>query len=139
MRLRAAPFLVVVLAAACGSSHHAGQTTTRIHHVPIRFRAVLHAPTHHPRASQPWLYSVRVTNLQGRPIRARIRMQVIFGGIAVGKVDGGKTFTFTGTWREPKAAPLIWPRANMSPYFQQGDGGKVVRGRSVMTGKSDML
>ena len=109
MRLRAAPFLVVVLAAACGSSHHAGQTTTRIHHVPIRFRAVLHAPTHHPRASQPWLYSVRVTNLQGRPIRARIRMQVLFGGIAVGKVDGGKTFAFTGTWREPKAAPLIWP------------------------------
>jgi hypothetical protein len=110
VRLRsAAPLLAVVLAAACGSSHHAQPTSTRIHRVPIRFRAVLHAPTHHPRAGKPWLYSVRVTDLRGRPIRARIRMQVLFGGIPVGKVDGGKTFTFTGTWREPKRSPLIWP------------------------------
>jgi hypothetical protein len=110
VRLRAAPLLLaVVVAAACGSSHRAQQTTKRIHHVPVRFRAVLHAPTHHPRAGKPWLYSVRVTDLQGRPIRARIRMQVLFGGIPVGKVDDGKTFTFVGTWREPKKEPLIWP------------------------------
>jgi len=75
----------------------------------LPFRAVLHAPTHDPRAGKPWLYSVRVTNLQRRPIRARIRMQVLFAGVPVGKVDGGRTFTFTGTWREPKKAPLIWP------------------------------
>ena len=36
-------------------------------------------------------------------------MQVLFGGIPVGKVDGGKTFSFVGTWREPKRAPLTWP------------------------------
>ena len=59
MRLRiAAPVLVVVVAAACGSSH---RSTKRFHYVPIRFRAVLHAPTHTPKAGKPWLYSVRVT------------------------------------------------------------------------------
>jgi len=107
VRLRiAAPVLVVVVAAACGSSH---RSTKRFHYVPIRFRAVLHAPTHTPKAGKPWLYSVRVTDLQGRPIRARITMQVLFGGIPVGKVDGGKTFSFVGTWREPRKEPLIWP------------------------------
>ena len=107
MRLAIAAPLVVVVAAACGSSHHTA--TAKARPKPLPFRAVLHAPTHHPRVGKPWLYSVRVTDLHGRPIRARIRMQVLFGGVAVGKVDGGKTFTFTGTWREPKRAPLIWP------------------------------
>jgi hypothetical protein len=73
------------------------------------FRAVLRAPTHTPKAGKPWLYSVRVTDPQGRPIRARITMRVLLGGIPVGKVDSGKTFSFVGTWREPKDLPLIWP------------------------------
>jgi hypothetical protein len=110
VRLRiAAPLLVVVVAAACGSSHRAAKAKPPPPRATRPFRAVLHAPTHHPRAGKPWLYSVRVTDLSGRPIRARIRMQVLFGGVPVGKVDGGKTFTFVGTWREPKAEPLIWP------------------------------
>jgi hypothetical protein len=100
---------VVVVAAACGSSHHAAKVKPKPRRATVPFRAVLHAPTHHPRAGKPWLYSVRATDLQGGPIRAGIRMQVLFGGIAVGKVDNGKTFTFVGTWREPKKAPLIWP------------------------------
>src|ERR671923_1330674 len=108
MQRATAAALVLALASGCGSTHH-----TAAKPPPPRatrpFRAVLHAPTHHPRAGKPWLYSVRVTDLSGRPIRARIRMQVLFGGVPVGKVDGGKTFTFVGTWREPKAEPLIWP------------------------------
>jgi hypothetical protein len=36
-------------------------------------------------------------------------MRVLLGGIPVGKVDAGKTFTFVGTWREPRNSPLIWP------------------------------
>ena len=106
MRRIAAPLLVLV-AAGCGSSH--STATTRPHRAPFPFRAILHAPTHTPKAGKPWLYSVRVTDPQGRPIRARITMQVLFGGIPVGKVDGGKTFTFVGTWREPRKEPLIWP------------------------------
>ena len=108
MRLRIAAPLLVLVATACGSSHSAAPKTTT-HRATLPFRAVLHAPTHTPKAGKPWLYSVRVTDLQGRPIRARITMRVLFGGIPVGKVDSGKTFTFIGTWREPKSSPLIWP------------------------------
>jgi hypothetical protein len=108
VRLRIAAPLLVLLAAGCGSSHSTA-TTTKPHRAAFPFRAVLHAPTHTPKAGKPWLYSVRVTDLQGRPIRARITMRVLFGGIPVGKVDSGKTFTFVGTWREPKNSPLIWP------------------------------
>ena len=107
MRLRIAALLSVGVAAACGSSHHAAKAKPRA--APLPFHAVLHAPTHRPKAGKPWLYSVRVTDLQGRPIRARITMRVLFGGVSVGKVDAGKTFSFVGTWREPKKAPLIWP------------------------------
>ena len=108
MRLRIAAPLLVLVAAGCGSSHSTA-TTAKPHRASIPFRAVLHAPTHTPKAGKPWLYSVRVTDPQGRPIRARITMRVLFGGIPVGKVDSGKTFTFVGTWREPKSSPLIWP------------------------------
>jgi hypothetical protein len=108
VRLRIAAPLLVLVATACGSSHSAAPKTTT-HRAAFPFRAVLHAPTHTPKAGQPWLYSVRVTDLQGRPIRARITMRVLFGGIPVGKVDSGKTFFFVGTWREPKSSPLIWP------------------------------
>jgi hypothetical protein len=108
VRLRIAAPLLVVFAAGCGGSHSAA-TTTKPHRATPSFRAVLHAPTHTPKAGEPWLYSVRVTDPQGRPIRARITMRVLLGGIPVGKVDSGKTFTFVGTWREPKSSPLIWP------------------------------
>ena len=107
MRLRiAAPLLLGAVAVGCGSSR---PSTVKPHRARLSFRAVLHAPTHTPKAGKPWLYSVRVTDFQGRPIRARITMQVLFGGIPVGKVDGGKTFSFVGVWREPKQAPLVWP------------------------------
>jgi hypothetical protein len=109
VRLRIAAPLLLLVAAGCGSSHSAATTTTRPHRTAFPFCAVLHAPTHTPKAGKPWLYSVRVTDPQGRPIRARITMRVLFGGIPVGKVDSGKTFTFVGTWREPKSSPLIWP------------------------------
>ena len=107
MRLRIAAPLLVLVAAGCGSSHPVA--TTKPHRAPSPFRAVLHAPTHTPKAGKPWLYSVRVTDPHGRPIRARITMRVLFGGIPVGTVDSGKTFSFVGTWREPKDSPLIWP------------------------------
>jgi hypothetical protein len=107
VRLRIAAPLLVLVAAGCGGSHSDATTTAPRPASP--FRAVLHAPTHTPKAGKPWLYSVRVTDPQGRPIRARITMRVLFGGIPVGKVDSGKTFSFVGTWREPKDSPLIWP------------------------------
>jgi hypothetical protein len=109
VRLRiAAPLVLGVALAGCGGSHHTATKPTP-HRVRVPFRAVLHAPTHTPKAGKPWLYSVRVTDPQGWPIRARITMRVLFGGIPVGKVDAGKTFSFVGTWREPNDSPVIWP------------------------------
>jgi len=105
----AAPLLLSALLVGCGGSHSAATTKPKPHRARAPFRALLHAPTHTPGAGKPWLYSVRVTDPSGRPLRARIRMQILFGGIPVGKVDGGKTFSFTGVWREPKKAPLVWP------------------------------
>jgi hypothetical protein len=109
VRLRIAAPLLVLLVAGCGGSGSRSAATTKPQRARLPFRALLHAPTHEPKAGKPWLYSVRVTDLQGRPIRARITMQILFGGVPVGKVDSGKTFTFVGTWREPKSSPLIWP------------------------------
>jgi hypothetical protein len=103
---------MVALLAGCGGGERHGSTArARTAAQPrLPFRAVLRAPTHRPRAGKPWLYSVRVTDVQGRPIVARIRMQVLFGGVPVGKVDGGRTFRFVGVWREPRRSPVIWPR-----------------------------
>jgi hypothetical protein len=106
--------VVVALLAGCGGGDGAKPGTTARPRLP--FRATLQAPTHRPRAGKPWLYSVRVTDLRGRPIAARIRMQVLFGGVPVGKVDGGRTFRFVGVWREPRDSPVIWPaRARGQP------------------------
>lgn len=55
---------------------------------------------------------MRVTDANGRPIRARIHLQVLFNGFPAGKVDNGHTYTFFGTWREPRTAPVIWPAAS---------------------------
>ena len=113
-RLASLP-LVVALAAGCGGSSRSTTTATTAPPThaarPLPFRATLHAATHTPRATAAWPYTVRVTDLRGRPIRARIRMQVLFGGVPVGKVDGGRTFTFVGVWREPRNSPVVWPRA----------------------------
>jgi hypothetical protein len=103
------PLVGLVLAAGCGGgSGTAASPATAAKPEPIR--VVLRAATHRPRVGRPWPYSVRVTDRSGAPQRARIRMQVLFGGAPVGKVDGGGTFSFVGTWREPKNSPVIWPK-----------------------------
>jgi hypothetical protein len=107
MRLALAALAGVALAAGCGGGSSAPPTTTPRPQPQIR--VTLAAPTHLPRAKEPWIYTVRVTDAQGRPLPARIRMQVLFGGVPVGKVDEGRTFRFVGVWREPKSDPVIWP------------------------------
>jgi hypothetical protein len=73
------------------------------------FKATLHAPTHTPRVNRPWVITVRATDLQGDPIRARLTMRFLFGGVAVGKVDNGRVHTFVGTWREKKGEEIEFP------------------------------
>jgi hypothetical protein len=77
----------------------------------IPFKATLHAPTHTPRTNTPWVISIRATDLHGRPIRARVTMRFLFGGVPVGKVDNGRIYTFVGIWREKKGEEIEFPPA----------------------------
>jgi hypothetical protein len=75
----------------------------------LPFKATLHAPTHTPRVNRPWPIWIRVTDRAGRPIRARLTMRFLFAGVPVGKVDNGRVYTFTGTWRERKGEEITFP------------------------------
>jgi hypothetical protein len=85
----------------------------------LPFRAVLKAPTHHPVANKPWPISIRVTDLKGRPIAAKLHMQVLFMGAVVGQIDEtrpggpGRVYKFVGTWREKKGNEITWPLASV--------------------------
>jgi hypothetical protein len=75
------------------------------------FKATLSAPTHRPRVNRPWPIAIRATDLAGHPIRARLTMRLLYNGIAVGKVDNGRAYTFTGIWREKKGEEIKYPSA----------------------------
>jgi hypothetical protein len=77
----------------------------------LPFRATLHAPTHTPRVNTAWPISIRVTDKAGHPIRARLTMRFLFGGVPVGKVDNGRVYTFVGTWREKRGQEITFPSA----------------------------
>jgi hypothetical protein len=78
----------------------------------LAFKATLIAPTHRPRVNRPWPITIRATDLQGHPIRARLTMRFLFGGVPVGEVDEGKVWRFYGTWREPKGEEIEFPAAS---------------------------
>src|ERR687887_2701838 len=73
------------------------------------FKATLSAPTHRPRVNRPWPITIRATDLAGHPIRARLTMRFLYNGIAVGKVDNGRVYTFVGAWREKKGEEITFP------------------------------
>jgi hypothetical protein len=75
----------------------------------LPFKATLHAPTHTPRVNKPWPIWIRVTDRAGLPIRARLTMRFLYAGVPVGKVDNGRVYTFTGTWREQKGQEITFP------------------------------
>ena len=77
----------------------------------LPFKAKLHGATHAPKVNTKWFYSVRVTNLAGKPIRARLTVQVKdpLGGVY--PVQFGPTtknitnWPFTGRFRDY----ITWP------------------------------
>src|ERR671929_169431 len=75
----------------------------------LAFKATLIAPTHRPRVNRPWPITIQARGLDGRPIRARLTMRFLYGGVPVGKVDNGRVYTFVGTWREPKGEEIKFP------------------------------
>jgi hypothetical protein len=42
----------------------------------VPFKATLTAPTHQPKVNTKWYYTVRVVNLHGTPIKARLTVQI---------------------------------------------------------------
>ena len=59
---------------------------------------LLRAQDHHPRVGRPWHYEVAVTDRSGRPVPARIHLQILFGGSPVGQV--GVHRRPDGRWQE---------------------------------------
>jgi hypothetical protein len=78
----------------------------------VPFKATLRAPTHTPKVNTPWVITIRATDLQGKPVRARVTMRFLFAGVPVGKVDNGRVYSFTGTWREKKGQEIEFPPAS---------------------------
>jgi hypothetical protein len=111
--------LVSLLLAGCGSSAQgrppaagsaaappvAHPARSRTGAAP-RFRATLSAATHTPKANANWHYVVRVTSLDGRPLRASVHLQVLFEGAPVGQIG---RHTVTGVWQET----IQWPPASV--------------------------
>jgi hypothetical protein len=104
--LVAVAILLLVLASACGGSAQAKTSTPKPAAV---FKATLSAPSHKPRATKPWPITVKVTNASGKPIAATLRMNVLFGGAIVGKVDSGKVYRFVGRHHEV----ITWPKQSI--------------------------
>ena len=73
------------------------------------FKATLSAPTHRPRVNRPWPITFRATDPAGHAIRAKLTMRLLYNGIAVGKVDNGRVYTFVGAWREKKGQEIKYP------------------------------
>ncbi len=64
---------VLALSLVATASARLGQSA-RAARIP--FEATLTAPTHRPKANTKWYYTVRVKSLGGKPIKARITVQI---------------------------------------------------------------
>ena len=93
----------LAVCAGCGG-HRQAQTTSQ---PPAGIRVRLTADSHHPRVGKPWHYEVRVTNAAGKPIAARIHLQILFGGAPVGQV--GRHRVASGVWQETIGAGANQP------------------------------
>jgi hypothetical protein len=85
--------------------------------IALAFKATLVAPTHRPKVSRPWAIAIHARDPAGHPVRARLTMRFLFSGIPVGKVDNGRVYTFTGTWREPKGQEIRFPASSRGQYL----------------------
>jgi hypothetical protein len=93
--------LVAAFAAGCGGHEQAAATTSRKARPSILVR--LTAQSHHPEVGKRWHYEVRVTDAAGRPVPAKVHLQILFGGVPVGQV--GRHRVADGVWRETLGVP----------------------------------
>ena len=57
----------------------------------------LYAPNHHPRVGHPWRIRITATTTAGRPLRAEVRYQFLYGGQVVARRSH---YRFRGTFRD---------------------------------------
>ena len=88
-------------AAGCGGSA-ATQTHAATAAAKPHLRVVLRGQDHTPRVGKPWHYVVRVTDAAGKPVRARIHLQLLFAGAPVGEI--GVHVVRNGVWQETLGA-----------------------------------
>jgi len=75
-------------------------------------RVTVTSPTHKPKVNAKWPVTVKVVNEAGKPLAATLTMRVLFGGRQIGTIDNGRTYHFTGTWREKAGNEITWPAAS---------------------------
>lgn len=85
--------------ASCGGS--AESTTTPAKKRPA-LEVTLHATTHRPSVSKPWPIAIRAYDRAGRPLRAEVRYQYLFGGAVVARRSH---YRFRGTFHDS----FHWP------------------------------
>ncbi len=97
------------------------------------FKAVLKAGTHTPTVNVKWWYSIRVTDLKGKPIRATVTAEILdpFGGVHPVQFGTSKkdivNRPFTGTFRDfIKFTPDSRGIALTLRWTVKAKGGKVV-------------
>jgi len=89
------------------SASQATSTETLAGAAAPRFKATVTGSTHRPVARSQWRFFVRVTDLRGRLIRARIELQVVFRGLSGPPLADLGTYTIFGRW----TGTYRWPRA----------------------------
>jgi hypothetical protein len=102
------------------------------------FRATITAPGRTPRVSTKWYYVIRVTDLHGKPISARLTMQIKDPTGTVHAVQYGPTkknitnWKIVGRFRDY----IIWPPSSKLADFL---GGLVLRATIVARGGKVVL
>jgi hypothetical protein len=97
------PLAAALVACGGGSGAPAASTTapttTATTATKGKLHVVMSADGHHPAIGHAWTYEVRVTDAAtGKPVRATIHLQFLFGGVPVGEV--GRHTVANGVWKE---------------------------------------
>jgi hypothetical protein len=108
----------------------------------VRARLTTSTPT--PIVDQPWRWAVVVQDGKGRPLAAKMKLQILFGTLVVGCWKGTAmtqcTGSSPGTWiafKGKRTGTLTWPQASVGQKltFQAVvvAGGKTLRLRARVT------
>jgi hypothetical protein len=109
---------------------------------PVRAKLTTTTPT--PVVDEPWRWTVVVKDAKGKPLPAKMKLQILFGNVVVGCWKGTAiaqcTGTGAGTWiafKGKKTGTLTWPVLSVGQklIFQAVvvAGGKTTKLRAPVT------